>query len=73
MPADPDAAQIVITQDGPYLVSGGLPVSEKALSVDAEGETWDFQDLASNKPFCDGTHAHVGFKAHPAGAGSGRA
>ena len=78
MSVDPAAGpQIVVTQNGPYLVSGGLSLGEQALSVDREGSTWDFEDLggveaperyalcrcgqSANKPFCDGSHARIAF------------
>jgi len=79
--ADEATPEIKITQDGPYLVSGSLPLAEQALTVDSSGSTWDYEQLrelqtpdtyalcrcgqSANKPFCDGTHAHIGFKAHP--------
>jgi CDGSH-type Zn-finger protein len=71
--------QILITKNGPYLVSGSVPLSEQALTLDADGNTWDFSDTdadvsqqreryalcrcgqSANKPLCDGTHAKVGF------------
>ena len=74
-----DSAQIAITEDGPYIVSGTVPLTEQRLTVDAEGSTWDFADTDSQpraggeqyalcrcgasltKPFCDGSHAKVGF------------
>ncbi len=72
----PDA-QIVIAPDGPYLISGGLSLSEQSLSIDEHGNTWDFEETgrldaperyalcrcgqSANKPFCDGSHARVGF------------
>ena len=71
------AAVIRITQNGPYLVSGGLPVSEQAIGIDPEGNAWSWVSgdaleageayalcrcgRSANKPFCDGTHAKVGF------------
>jgi CDGSH-type Zn-finger protein len=71
------AAKITIAENGPYLVSGGLPLSEQALGVDATGNTWDYEDLgrieapesyalcrcgqSANKPFCDGSHSKAGF------------
>jgi CDGSH-type Zn-finger protein len=79
-PDDTTAVTITITENGPYLVSPALPLSEQALSLAQEGSSWDYEprtDLetgahyalcrcgqSSNKPFCDGTHAHVGFHAH---------
>jgi hypothetical protein len=35
-------AQIEITKDGPYLVKGGLPLSEQAIVINAEGESLDY-------------------------------
>ena len=69
--------QIQITKDGPYLVSGGLPLSEQWIETNAEGESMDYREgkkfpaqpqyalcrcgHSSNKPFCDGTHKKVNF------------
>jgi CDGSH-type Zn-finger protein len=71
--------QILITENGPYLVSGAVPLSEQTITVDAQGNTWDFADTdtqpggageryalcrcgqSARKPFCDGTHTKVGF------------
>src|SRR6516164_9308997 len=73
----PPAANIEITKDGPYLVSGGLPLSEQHIVTNAEGESLDYREGKSfpaqpqyalcrcghsaNKPFCDGTHKKVRF------------
>jgi CDGSH-type Zn-finger protein len=70
-------AKIQITRDGPYLVSGGLPLSEQHIVTNAEGESLEYREgrkypaqaqyalcrcgHSSNKPFCDGTHAKVQF------------
>jgi CDGSH-type Zn-finger protein len=70
-------AKIEITKNGPYLVSGGLPLSEQHIVTNAEGESLDYKEgkqypaqpqyalcrcgHSNNKPFCDGTHAKVGF------------
>ena len=70
-------AKIEITKDGPYLVSGGLPLSEQWIVTNAEGESLDYREgkkypaqsqyalcrcgESANKPFCDGTHKKVQF------------
>ncbi|MGH9111508.1 MAG: CDGSH iron-sulfur domain-containing protein [Acidimicrobiales bacterium] len=53
---------IRVTQDGPYLVEGGLEVR----NAEGQLEARDRYALcrcggSSNKPFCDGTHARIGF------------
>jgi CDGSH-type Zn-finger protein len=70
-------ARIVVSKEGPYLVTGGVPLAEQVIGTDAEGgsETWEqgkayeTQDSyalcrcgrSRKKPFCDGTHSRVGF------------
>ena len=70
-------AKIQITKDGPYLVSGSLPLSEQWIVTNAEGESLDYREgkkfpaqpqyalcrcgASANKPFCDGTHKKVQF------------
>jgi CDGSH-type Zn-finger protein len=67
------AARIEIVKDGPYLVSGGLPLSEQWIVTDEQGESLDYREgkkhppkqqytlcrcgRSGNKPFCDGAHA----------------
>jgi CDGSH-type Zn-finger protein len=69
--------KIELTKDGPYLVSGGLPLSEQWIVTNAEGNSLDYREgkkypaqpqyalcrcgQSANKPFCDGTHAKVNF------------
>ena len=69
--------KIEVTKDGPYLVSGDLPLSEQAIVTNAEGDSLDYREekkypaqkqyalcrcgQSANKPFCDGTHAKVQF------------
>ncbi len=51
---------------GPIWVRGGVTI------VSADGFEYEPRNRvtlcrcgqSSNKPFCDGTHAHIGFKAH---------
>jgi CDGSH-type Zn-finger protein len=69
--------QIKVTKDGPYLVSGGLPLNEQWIVTNAEGDSLEYRagkkfptqpqyalcrcGQSANKPFCDGTHAKVRF------------
>jgi CDGSH-type Zn-finger protein len=61
-----EQAKITVLDNGPYLVKG--PV----LLFDAEGNEFFTEratvalcrcGLSAKKPFCDGTHAKVGFRA----------
>src|SRR5712671_2740538 len=70
-------AKIEVTKDGPYLVSGGISLSEQSIVTNAEGESLDYREgkkyaaqqqyklcrcgQSGNKPFCDGTHKKVRF------------
>lgn len=69
--------KIVVTKDGPYLVSGGVPISVQVIGTNEEGGSWEWEPGAALEadetcalcrcgksnaaPFCDGTHARVGF------------
>ena len=69
--------KIEVTKDGPYLVSGGLPLSEQWIVTNAEGDSFEYREgkkfpaqpqyalcrcgQSAHKPFCDGTHTKVGF------------
>jgi len=64
--------KVVITKDGPYIVSGGLPLAKEIIITDSQGysikwskgESYPNQESyalcrcgnSSNKPHCDGTH-----------------
>lgn len=61
----PDA-QIRITENGPYLVTGSVEL----LDSDGTAYATDRPTIAlcrcggsTNKPFCDGTHSKTGFEA----------
>ena len=70
-------SKIVISKNGPYLVSGKLPLDKAIILADDEGQPlkWKFCDKfpekedyslcrcgkSKNKPFCDGTHVDEGF------------
>lgn len=65
--------KIKVTSNGPYIVSGGVPLAEQIICVDDEGESHGWRTgkkypplqtyalcrcgQSKNKPFCDGTHA----------------
>lgn len=69
--------RVVVSKDGPYMVTGAPPLSRQTIVTDAEGgsERWqegetfkvrDFYALcrcghSNTKPFCDGTHETIGF------------
>jgi len=69
--------RIRVSKNGPYFVSGGIPLSKKEIRNDAEGycstwhevETYPLQEQyalcrcghSKNKPFCDGTHVKTHF------------
>ena len=69
--------KIRILKDGPYIVSGGVPLIKQGIGTDEQGNsyqwtlevTYPFKDTYSlcrcgeskNKPFCDGTHLKIGF------------
>ena len=73
----PNEPKIVVTKNGPYLVSGNVPLAVQVIAANKEGFSWDwvqeqsFQVEATyalcrcgrseNKPFCDGSHAKAGF------------
>ena len=66
-----------MSKDGPYLVSGGIPLAEWVVRTDAQGYPRRWRETrgypvqetyalcrcgcSGNKPFCDGTHARIGF------------
>jgi CDGSH-type Zn-finger protein len=70
-------ARVVVSKDGPYVVTGGPPLSRQTIVTDAEGgsERWQEGETfkaresyalcrcghSKTKPFCDGTHETVGF------------
>ncbi len=69
--------RIEVLKDGPYLVSGGLALSEQRIVTNEEGESLDYREgkkytaqaqyalcrcgQSGSKPFCDSTHKKVGF------------
>lgn len=69
--------KVKVTKNGPYLVSGGVPLSEQSICVDTDGQCHGWKEgkkypaqenyalcrcgHSQNKPFCDGTHAKIKF------------
>ena len=76
MPQDQER-RIRVTTDGPYLVSGNVPLAKQTIMVDTEGECTHWREGESmhrhphyalcrcgasrSKPMCDGSHAVAGF------------
>src|SRR5882724_2197476 len=70
-------AKVQIAKDGPYMVSGGLPLSKQTIGTNSAGESvkWiagqTYPPLATyalcrcghsaKKPFCDSSHKKIGF------------
>lgn len=68
---------IKVLENGPYLVAGEVPLDMQTITPDAEGGSWTWTvgktleagskyalcrcGASATKPFCDGTHAKVGF------------
>jgi CDGSH-type Zn-finger protein len=77
--ADNRAAKykIKVTKNGPYVVTGGVPLSERIIGIDKdnqshgwnEGKKYPVQGAyalcrcgeSANKPFCDGSHIKIHF------------
>jgi len=69
--------KIKVSKNGPYLISGRIPIQEQVITTDSEGTPIEWcagtkyppQEKCAlcrcgqskNKPFCDGTHAKIGF------------
>ena len=62
-PATEQTSHITVTEDGPYMVEGGVEVvNAEGQVVSAKGKVFLCRCGGSqNKPFCDGTHAEKGF------------
>jgi len=69
--------KIVVSRDGPYLVSGNVPLVLQTITPNREGFSWDWKQgkrfdtgpeymlcrcgRSKNKPFCDGSHTKIRF------------
>jgi CDGSH-type Zn-finger protein len=72
-----DQPKVVVSKNGPYLVSGAVPLARQTIVADREGgsQSWKESDPlplqesyalcrcghSKNKPFCDGSHQKIGF------------
>ena len=73
-----DRFKIKVSKNGPYVVSGEIPLAKQTIGIDAEGYSYEWREgtkypsqenyalcrcgQSSNKPFCDGTHTKVTFE-----------
>lgn len=69
--------KVLITKNGPYLVSGNLPLAKEIAMVGKDGEPEEWKKgkqypkqenyalcrcgKSKNMPYCDGTHTKIGF------------
>jgi CDGSH-type Zn-finger protein len=58
------APMVTVTNDGPYAVTGGIELMGVPFGEGASKEHYTLCRCGGsrNKPFCDGTHWHIGFK-----------
>jgi CDGSH-type Zn-finger protein len=63
-PCDPGETTITVTKDGPYAVVGAVEWDDRKLQRKASLQRWALCrcGASNNKPFCDGSHAKIGFK-----------
>jgi 3-phenylpropionate/trans-cinnamate dioxygenase ferredoxin subunit len=56
---------ITILKDGPYLVAGAVDVKDAGGNPVAVKDSFALCrcGASTKKPFCDGTHSKIGFKA----------
>ena len=76
---EPDETmQVRVTHNGPYLVSGSVPIARQTIVADGEGNSVSWRQgesyetkatcalcrcgQSADKPFCDGSHVCVGFE-----------
>ena len=76
--SDPKAeVKVVVTKNGPYLVTGSVPMSEQTIAAAGNGDSEAWQEShpypaqasyalcrcgqSKTKPFCDGAHKKAGF------------
>jgi len=71
--AEGNGLKITVSLNGPYIVSGGVPLAQQIIAADEESNSRDWREgrkydaapeyklcrcgNSQNKPFCDGSHA----------------
>ena len=72
-----DAKVVIVSKNGPYIVTGNIPLAKMTIATNSDGDsekweqgqTFPIQEKyalcrcgqSKQKPFCDGTHAKIGF------------
>jgi CDGSH-type Zn-finger protein len=73
--SDSRGKKIIISKDGPYLVSGDIPLTVQIISTNREGQSWEWKKgrsfqvksdyrlcrcgYSKDMPFCDDSHQHA--------------
>lgn len=60
---DPPVNTVRLRQDGPYAINAAIAITGHATDGPVRRRTLCRCGVSRNKPFCDGSHATVGFKA----------
>jgi len=76
-PATEEQQKITVIKDGPYVVTGNIPLSRMIISRDEDGYSYEWREgkryplretyslcrcrNSKNQPFCDGMHERTGF------------
>ena len=79
MTSGKSTVRVTVSENGPYLVTGNIPLAKQTITTDAEGgsEAWQKGPAVAHrdtyalcrcgasqtKPFCDGQHSKIGFQA----------
>jgi CDGSH-type Zn-finger protein len=74
-----DKMKVKVSKNGPYLVSGRIPLLEQIIGIGSDGNPVEWRTgknyplqkncalcrcgQSDRKPFCDGTHLKIGFDA----------
>jgi CDGSH-type Zn-finger protein len=69
--------RVTVMQDGPYVVTGNIPLAKQTITANADGDSESWTEghryparqkyslcrcgQSDTKPFCDGTHTKAGF------------
>ena len=78
MTSPSDKARVTVTEDGPYIVTGDVPLAKQTIVLDGDGgsEAWREGEAlphkatyalcrcgaSAAKPFCDGSHGPTGMR-----------